>query len=186
MPKFKDLSGLSFGSWKALRFLGKNENGHSIWECENIHGVIRNITNSHLNRAKKLNYKKTLRPIGHKILSKLGYILIKMPDHPRAKKDGYVFEHIPVMEKKLGRSLLPNENVHHLYGERIDNRPENLELWTISQPPGQRVEDKIKWAIEFLKEYGYKITKFLPNLTKSDFFNMETNIEPPSPQPVPC
>jgi len=24
---------------------------------------------------------------------------------------------------------------------------------------GQRVEDKIKWAIEFLKEYGYEIGK---------------------------
>lgn len=40
-----------------------------------------------------------------------------------------------------------------------DNRIENLELWTTQQPSGQRVEDKINWAINFLKEYGYEATK---------------------------
>lgn len=44
-------------------------------------------------------------------------------------------------------------------GDRADNRIENLELWTTQQPSGQRVEDKINWAIKFLKEYGYEIAK---------------------------
>ena len=44
-------------------------------------------------------------------------------------------------------------------GVRDDNRIENLELWTTQQPSGQRVDDKIDWAIKFLKEYGYEITK---------------------------
>ena len=47
--------------------------------------------------------------------------------------------------------LIPHENVN---GDRLDNRIENLELWTTSQPSGQRVEDKIAWAKEFLAEYG--------------------------------
>ncbi len=38
-------------------------------------------------------------------------------------------------------------------GIRDDNRIENLELWSKAQPSGQRVEDKIKWCKEFLKEY---------------------------------
>lgn len=64
------------------------------------------------------------------------------------------WEHRVVMERVLGRKLLPGENVHHIDGDRTNNRPENLELWTRSQPSGQRVEDKIVWALEFLETYA--------------------------------
>ena len=64
-----------------------------------------------------------------------------------------VFEHRVVMEAKIGRSLLPEENVHHINGVRNDNRPENLEIWNTSQPSGQRVEDKVAWARHILELY---------------------------------
>ena len=58
------------------------------------------------------------------------------------------------MKEILGRDLLRHETVHHKNGVRHDNRPENLELWSTSQPYGQRVEDKAAWAKEILELYG--------------------------------
>lgn len=87
------------------------------------------------------------------IKNKDGYMRMYMPEHPNAYKNGYILEHTVVMSEHLGRPLLPHENVHHKNGQRDDNRIENLELWSKSQPYGQRVEDKIEWAIELLKTY---------------------------------
>jgi len=36
--------------------------------------------------------------------------MVRMPDHPRARTQGYVFEHILVMEAKLGRMLFADES----------------------------------------------------------------------------
>ena len=83
-----------------------------------------------------------------------GYVLIYVGrGEPGADKTGHILEHRKVMQDLLGRPLLREENVHHKNGVRVDNRPENLELWSRSQPHGQRVEDKIKWAREFLALY---------------------------------
>lgn len=89
-----------------------------------------------------------------------GYVYLSgFQEHPNSNAVGQISEHILVMSQKLGRPLVKGENVHHLNGQRDDNRPENLELWSRVQPPGQRVEDKIQWAIELLKLYRPELLK---------------------------
>jgi hypothetical protein len=98
-------------------------------------------------------YGDPLKTVRHGVKNKNGYILILMPNHPNARKDGYILEHRLVMSDALARPLTRFEEIHHKNGDRSNNRIENLELWTHSQPPGGRVEDKVAWAIQLLQEY---------------------------------
>lgn len=95
------------------------------------------VLGSRRNRADRAyNWK------GGRTLAARDYVKVRAPDHPRAsKKHPYVLEHILVMERVLGRYLLPNEHVHHRNGRRDDNRPENLELWKGKHPHGVRAAD---------------------------------------------
>jgi hypothetical protein len=85
-----------------------------------------------------------------------GYVYARPPvDHPLKHWRDQIAEHRLVMERMIGRPLLPNESPHHRNGVRHDNRESNLELWVKSQPSGQRAEDLVEWADQILALYGH-------------------------------
>jgi HNH endonuclease len=65
-----------------------------------------------------------------------------------------IFEHRAVMEGLLGRPLTRQEHVHHRNGQRHDNRPANLELWTSHHPNGQSINDMLAWCRWYTRTYA--------------------------------
>lgn len=127
-------------------------------ECNKL-AEVAGLCNGHVkqrNRGEtltKLKRSQNLRGVwGDWYLSGGGYI-----ERHRITEDGvreYQKQHRYVKECQLGRPLLPNENIHHKNGVRGDNRIENLERWITPQPSGQRIPDKIRFALEIIALYG--------------------------------
>lgn len=101
---------------------------------------------------------------GGKLIAWNGYIRIHKPDHPRALSNGYVWEHILVAEKKLRRPLRyfgkghsKNENIHHINGNKTDNRPKNLEVFSTNS---KHVKHEWKNNPEKFPQSGLDLKRF--------------------------
>jgi hypothetical protein len=147
-----------FEKYGDARIVGQKRYGGSlcqVLENDELCGKPKeawDLCSTHYNRLKK---RGTVEPFQKPERSPKNYIPVQAPEgHPNATAQGTILEHRLVMSQHLGRALYPNENVHHINGNRHDNRIENLELWNTYQPPGQRVEDKLNWAIEILELYA--------------------------------
>jgi hypothetical protein len=66
-------------------------------------------------------------------INSMGYVLVYAPNHIYADKDGFIQEHRLVVERDIRRVLWPHEHIHHINGDRKDNRRENLDIMTSSE-----------------------------------------------------
>jgi len=158
-----DLTGKKIGRWTVIGY-SHTQNRNHYWKviCEcgtegtrptrtlNNHSKSCGCLQRDLCKAavgeKAKNWKG-----GYRYLAKGAGGYIQMMN-PKTRKRTY--EHIYIMEQHMGRELLKHETVHHKNGVRTDNRIENLELWSSSQPSGQRIEDKIQYWREQLAFYA--------------------------------
>lgn len=161
MAKLKDITGQRFGRLVAQSY-ERIGCGKYRWKCLCDCGKIHFINNAGQLRSGMISSCGCLKrdllkqrtgiksPVwkGRRSINKHGYAVVYIS--PRE----YRLEHVYLMEQKLGRRLQPGETVHHKNGVRDDNRENNLELWSSSQPAGQRVADKVRWALEILQLYA--------------------------------
>ncbi len=170
----EDMTGQKFGSWTFLRLDDPQTTKHIKWICRCDCGFEKSIvrhtivsgTSTQCRSCQQKNRRDTATGSKHKYR---GYVYLFQPGHPNATDQGRVAEHRYLMSELLGRPLLKVENVHHRNGVKDDNTvdgplksdPEtgrlysgNLELWSTSQPSGQRPGDKVKWAREIIALYG--------------------------------
>lgn len=109
-----------------LAVLLPNKSPLGIYKKARKLGMYKSPDIEWMNRSEAKRREKAYNWNGGKRKTRYGYCQILMPDHPRADTSGYVMEHIVVWEDATGSSVPENCVVHHLNGDKTDNRIENL------------------------------------------------------------
>ena len=129
----------------------------SVADCKNP-ATARGLCTTHRSRKRKHGDVQADQPVRRTAGTgnlHHGYWRVPVPPNLRWLVNGETsaLEHRFVMAQHLGRPLEADESVRHKNGDRLDNRLENLELWSRWQPTGQRVVDKLQYAVEILQRY---------------------------------
>lgn len=122
--------------WNAgIEIPGANWTRCSVEGCESF-ARSRGYCVKHYNRWKKHGDPLAI------LIAEAGQGHVNRQGYRKLKINGKtISEHRYVMEQHLGRELLPHETVHHINGDRLDNRLENLELWVGNHGSGVRASE---------------------------------------------
>lgn len=86
-----------------------------------------------------------------------GYWRVIARDHPRASREGYVFEHIIFAEGMIGRCITNEEQVHHMNLDKSDNSLDNLAVL-----PSLRDHARLHKYMERIGAYAFGLTPKRP------------------------
>jgi hypothetical protein len=140
-----------FSSDEEAAIIAEYENGRSKKSIATEYGIgegvigrilLENGVNPDLRYVRGADHPKWN---GGRIVDSNGFIKIKITDEirkfiPKEYANGYIQEHRLVMAQHLGRSLESYEQVHHINGDRGDNRLENLQIRQGDHGPGYILE----------------------------------------------
>lgn len=97
-----------------------------------------------------------------------GYVFLYRPEHPSSRKIppdfGYILEHRLVMEAYLGRRIKKGEVIHHIDGNKSNNKLENLLLCE-----RQRAHNQVHTAMETFVEKLIRESKVYYDREKKEF-----------------
>ena len=96
-------------------------------------GAAFNYRPSHEGRAKFCSRSCRSTFTARRTAERRGDMLRGRGEGRTYRKRGGKHEHRAAAEKKIGRSLLPGEVVHHIDGDHLNNDPDNLAVITQSE-----------------------------------------------------
>lgn len=110
-----------------------------LFPSHTLHGIEKKARKLGLYKTKEQERKnrtiaieKRKKAFVHKpYVTKKGYVMVYCPTHTRASDSGFVQEHILVFEKETGIKIPSGCCIHHINGNKSDNRISNLCLMTV-------------------------------------------------------